>query len=118
MEGVADQLAGALGSGVGADRLGHAVLLAEGDALDVAVDAAAAGEDEATHAGDAGGFEQVSRALDIDPRVIGGLFDAGADARHRGKVKDGGGLDGGDELGDGIAVGDVDLLNVDLAGEA
>src|SRR5688572_24770453 len=109
-EGVTQQLARPLGGGVGADRLGHGVFLAERDARQIAVDAGAGGEQELLHAVLHRRLEQVGRALDVDPGVIGRLLDRRPHARHRRQVQDRCRFGPGNELVDPGAARDVDLL--------
>ena len=107
-----------LRGGVGADRLGNGIRLRERDRGSVAVDARTAGEDEPADPVLPGRLQQMSGAFHVDPGVVGRLLDARPDPRHRRQVEDGGGPGSVEEAVDAIAVNDVDLLDLQGAGQA
>lgn len=87
--GVADQLAGLLGRGVGTDGVVDVVGFGEGNLGVVAVNRGTGREDEAPDVLGDRGVEEVDRAVEIDRRVERRVLDAGADARHGRQVHDG-----------------------------
>src|SRR6267378_4422031 len=55
-------------------------------------------------------------AFDVYFGVVNGTFDRWPNARHGGQMQDGVWLYAADQAGDGRAIGDVDLLDVDFGG--
>ena len=107
--GVADEFACFFGGGVGADGVIDVIGFGEGGFGVIAVDAGGGGEEELGGAGGDGGVEEVDGAVEVDGGVVGGVFDAGADAGHGGEVDDGVGVVLGEGFEDGVSVADVDF---------
>ena len=84
----AEELAGALGRGVGRGRAHGRIALAEGHLVVRAVHRRGRREDEAAHVVRAAGLEEVERAFDVDALVALGLRQRRAHAGERAEMHD------------------------------
>ena len=109
VEGVRQQLAGALRRGVGRDRFFHPVVLREGHLVVVAVDRRGRAIDERVDVVLLGHLQHRLRAAHVRPLIGHGGFDRGAYAGLRGEVDDRIHVPGVQGVQDRVGIADVRL---------
>ncbi len=114
---VAEGFAGKLAGGVGRNGVENGVALGKRDFGVDAVNGGGGSEGDLFDAVEAGGFEEVDGAFDIDALVEGGIGEAGPDAGAGGEVDDLVKLDAAEQFVHGGAVRDVAVKKLEGFGQ-